>query len=103
MVPGLHKFIKMKIKKDGQLLSPSFLNKEILSFQEAIQYLDISSASLYKMTSESKITFYKPNGGKLYFRKVDLDNWMLQNESKSLSALENELINNLSSKSNCHE
>lgn len=103
MVPGLHKFIKMEIKKDGQLLSPSFLNKEILSFQEAIQYLDISSASLYKMTSESKITFYKPNGGKLYFRKVDLDNWMLQNESKSLSALENELINNLSSKSNCHE
>jgi len=93
----------MKINDSGQFVRPSFLNKEILSFQEAIQYLDISSASLYKMTSESKITFYKPNGGKLYFKKVDLDSWMLQNESKSLPALKNELINNLSPKSNCHE
>ena len=88
----------MKINDSGQFVRPSFLNKEILSFQEAIQYLDISSASLYKMTSESKITFYKPNGGKLYFKKVDLDSWMLQNESKSLPALKNELINNLSPK-----
>lgn len=75
-----------------QIYSPQFLYKEILSFQEALQYLDISSASLYKMTSESKITFYKPNGGKLYFRKVDLDNWMLQNEKKSISDLQDDLI-----------
>lgn len=82
--------------KSGQIHSPPFLYKEILSFQEAIQYLDISSASLYKMTSESKITFYKPNGGKLYFRKVDLDNWMLQNEKKSMSDLEEDLISKIS-------
>ncbi|MDF0719997.1 helix-turn-helix domain-containing protein [Kaistella sp. PBT33-4] len=82
----------MQTINKGQIYSPQFLYKEILSFQEALQYLDISSASLYKMTSESKITFYKPNGGKLYFRKVDLDNWMLQNEKKSISDLQDDLI-----------
>lgn len=74
---------------------PNFVGKEILSFQEAIQYLDLSESSLYKLTSDSKITFFKPNGGKLYFKKTDLDNWMLQNESKSVEMLEEELMSKI--------
>ena len=72
-------------------------HKEILSFREALLYLDISESSLYKMVSESKINHFKPNGGKLYFRKSDLNNWMLQNECKSIGVLENELLTKISS------
>lgn len=83
----------MKIKNEkGDLILPFFLSKEILSFKEASKYLDLSESSLYKLTSDSKITFYKPNGGKLYFRKTDLDNWMLQNESKSFNDLKAEIF-----------
>jgi len=39
-----------------------------------------------------KISFSKPNGGKLYFEKVDLDNWMIQNKSKSVVEVENEIL-----------
>lgn len=66
--------------------------KAILSFKEALVYLDISSSSLYKLTSQRAIRYFKPNGGKIYFKKIDLDNWMLQNENNSLSNIENELI-----------
>ena len=74
---------------------PTFVGKDILSFKEASQYLDLSESSLYKLTSNSRITFHKPNGGKLYFKKSDLDQWMLQNESKSVDVLEDMLFNNL--------
>lgn len=56
-------------------------NKEIMSFREAASYLDVSESLLYKLTSKKQIRFYKPNNGKIYFKRVDLNNWMLQNES----------------------
>ncbi|QIG90658.1 helix-turn-helix domain-containing protein [Chryseobacterium sp. POL2] len=80
-------------KEKSNSTLPTFVGKDILSFQEAIQYLDLSESSLYKLTSDSKITFFKPNGGKLYFKKTDLDNWMLQNENISVEVLEKVLIN----------
>ena len=71
---------------------------DMLSFKRALIYLDISNSLLYKLTSNKEITYYKPNGGKLYFKKSDLDNWMIQNESKSFRVLENELNNHLKNK-----
>jgi excisionase family DNA binding protein len=69
--------------------------KEILSFREALVYLDVSESLLYKLTSNRAITFSKPNGGKLYFKKSDLDNWMTQNELKSIRVLEDQVNNHL--------
>ncbi len=74
-------------------------HKEILSFNEALIYLDVSKSLLYKLTSKRVINFTKPNNGKLYFKKSDLDDWMLKNESKSLSVLEDEIVNHLNKKS----
>ena len=65
--------------------------KQIISFKEALKYLDVSESFLYKLTSQSKITFFKPNNGKLYFKKEDLDKWMLQNENKTVSDIAQDL------------
>ncbi len=69
--------------------------KNFLTTGQACEYLKISKSSLYKMTSKKKIPFTKPNGGKMYFLKEDLDNWMLSNKSKSTEELENEMFNYL--------
>ncbi len=65
--------------------------KEIMSFREALAYLDVSESFLYKLTSNCKIVFFKPNKGKIYFKRIDLDNWMLQNESPNKCVLYNNL------------
>ncbi|WP_452219972.1 helix-turn-helix domain-containing protein [Lacinutrix salivirga] len=69
--------------------------KEILSFKEALIYLDVSESFLYKLTHKKAIEFTKPNGGKIYFRKSDLDNWMLQSISESKRVLEEDIFNHL--------
>lgn len=71
--------------------------KEILSFDEARIYLDVSQSLLYKLTSKKEIPFSKPNGGKLYFKKKDLDNWMLKNSSNSKELLEAEILKHIQS------
>lgn len=65
--------------------------KENLSFKEALLYLDVSKSFLYKLTSTRGINFTKPNGGKIYFKKSELEKWMSQNESKSMKVVEDEL------------
>lgn len=62
--------------------------KQILSFRESVEFMDVSKSFLYKMTSEGRINFFKPNNGKIYFRREDLENWMMQNEVKSITSLE---------------
>ena len=54
-----------------------------LTFQEASKYLDISSSHLYRLTSTAKIPHYKPNNKKIYFKKIDLQEWLLQNRIAS--------------------
>lgn len=57
--------------------------KEIFSLEEACLFLSISKSKMYKMTSANKITFYKPEGKALYFRKADLEAFMLRNKITS--------------------
>lgn len=85
------------LKKSNESLQKMLLiaYKGILSFKEALLYLDISKQTLYQLTSKKKIKFTKPNGGKIYFKKEDLDNWMLQNESNSARVLEDKILNHL--------
>lgn len=70
---------KENLHNTNQQQSTTYYYKEVLSVREAISYLDISESLLYKLTSGRKIKFFKPNKGKIYFRKTDLDQWMLQN------------------------
>lgn len=50
--------------------------KEVLSLNEAAEYLNLSRSALYKLTSARRIPFYRPNGKKIYFRRADLIQWV---------------------------
>ena len=53
--------------------------KEVLSVEEASRFMDIARSSLYKMTSDRSIPFYRPNGKMIYFEKADILTWIRQN------------------------
>ena len=53
--------------------------KEVLTVEEASRFMDIARSSLYKMTSDRSIPFYRPNGKMIYFEKADILAWIRQN------------------------
>ena len=53
--------------------------KEVLSVEEASRFMDIARSSLYKMTSDRSIPFYRPNGKMIYFEKADILAWIRKN------------------------
>lgn len=60
-----------------------YFMKPILTFEEACKYTGLSKSYMYKHTHLGSITFYKPTGKKLYFKRTDLDDFMLRNRQAS--------------------
>ena len=69
------------------------LNKEIYNFNEACAFLDYSKSYLYKLTYSRQIEHYKPNGKKLYFKRSDLEAWLLRNRVKTADEIAQDAIN----------
>lgn len=81
----------MDKKKADQSDKSYLLQKEVLSFDEALIYLDnISSSYLYKLTSARKIPHYCPTGKLIYFRRSELDAWVFKNRRKPIDEIDKE-------------
>lgn len=64
------------------------LSKEVLTLEEAAEYLQLSKSCLYKMTSNKEISHYVPGGKKIYFRRSELDDWVFNSKVSSVNELD---------------
>lgn len=62
--------------------------KPVLTLDEACRYTGISKSKMYKHTSAGNIPFYKPEGKLIYFKRIDLDYWLLRNRKASNEEIE---------------
>lgn len=56
-----------------------YASKEVLNLEEDAMFLGISKSSLYKMTRNQVIPYFKPNNKMVYFEKSELFKWLRQN------------------------
>jgi len=85
----LEKLSQLEQKIDQQAL----LKKEVLNFNDACLYLDISASHLYKLTSQKLVPHFCPQGKKLYFNRTELDDWLQRNRQSSADEIEREAAN----------
>lgn len=64
-------------KIEGLIKENNLSQKTILNLSEASIYFGISESLLYKLTSGSKVPFYKPNGKLIFFKREELESWVL--------------------------
>lgn len=77
------------------------MTKEILSVQEFSDYSGLSTSHIYKLTHGRKIAFYRPTGKVIFFKKSEIDNFLLQNRQMTkleIEAKANEFSLNRNSK-----
>ena len=81
----------MDQKKQNQIISP------FLSLKETCEYLKLKPATLYSYTHNKVLPYYKLRGRKIYFKKEDLDNFILNDTNlvKSKQQIEQEAITNI--------
>ena len=61
--------------------------KEVLTFKEACTYTGLSTSALYKKTMEGDVPHYKPFGKLNYFKRDELDQWLMQNRCSTQAEL----------------
>jgi excisionase family DNA binding protein len=83
---------------ETMLAEQNLLQKEVLNFNETAIYLEVSHSHLYKLTSAAIIPSYKPNGKKLYFRRKELDTWLLSNKQVGVDEIEQQAADYLMKK-----
>ena len=82
-------------KLEQRIGEQNLLMKEVLNFNDACNYLDISASHLYKLTSQKSIPHFCPQGKKLYFKRAELDEWLLRNRQDSTDEIETMAANYL--------
>ena len=88
--------ILTKLERIEKLLeTQQAMQKQVLNFNDTCIYLELSQSHLYKLTSTGSIPHYKPNGKKLYFKREELDTWLLRNRNNSVDEIEQEAANYL--------
>ena len=83
----MEKSIEMRVAELENLVLHS---KNVLSFEEASRFLNLSKSYLYKLTSGNLIPHYKPQGKMLYFEKSELEAWLRQNPIRTQAQTEAE-------------
>ena len=87
----LQKLTQLEQKIDEQNL----LQKEVINFNDACKYLDISASHLYKLTYQKQIPHFCPQGKKLYFRRQEIDEWLMRNRQETAEDIETAAANYL--------
>ena len=69
--------------------------KEVLTFNDVVALTGLAKSTLYKLTCNHQIPYYKPCGKYLYFEKAEVMEWMRRgrvdsvNESEEKAAAHN--------------
>lgn len=70
----------------------------ILNITDLMTLTGWSKQHIYKLTSNNAIPFYKPFGKTLFFKKDEIEKWLLQNRQKPRLEIEEDVIDYIQSK-----
>ncbi|PWJ42234.1 AlpA family transcriptional regulator [Sediminitomix flava] len=63
----------------SQIHESLLFQKRAFNISECSKYTGISESYLYKLTSQNKIPYSKPNGKMIFFDRDLIDEWLLRN------------------------
>lgn len=66
--------------------------KQILTVEDLINYTGFSRSYIYKLVHKNILPYSKPNGKTLFFQKNEIDTFLLQNKSSSISQIQQKAV-----------
>jgi excisionase family DNA binding protein len=67
--------------------------KQMLTTNEAAEYMGVSLSTMYKLTHRRELPVYKPAGGKVYLKREDINTYLSKHRLMSQAEIEQEAIN----------
>lgn len=67
-------------------------SKVAFNMEEASEYTGLSKSTIYKLTSGGKIPYSQPGNKLIWFKKSDLDDFMLSNRHATTAEIQAEAV-----------
>lgn len=74
------------------------MTKEVLTTTEAASFLSMSQNQIYKLNAAGKIPSYRPTGGKVFYLKEELIEWILSSRRATVKDINFKTIKSFNSK-----
>jgi len=72
--------------------------KNVLTLDETALFTGLSKGYIYRLTSNQEIPHYKRNGRNIYFKKEEIEDWLLQNRVATKAEIESKATTYLATK-----
>ena len=79
-----HKFQKQLEDIEKHILEQTVMKKDFLTVSDAALYAGVSKSYLYKLTSGRAIPFYRPASKLIFFKRTELNDWILNNRCATI-------------------
>ncbi|MBK1851555.1 helix-turn-helix domain-containing protein [Marinobacter sp. 1-4A] len=63
-------------------------DKEIMNLEECAEFTGLKKSTLYQLTSQKKIPYFKPNGNRIFFKRADVLQWLQSNRIATADEIE---------------
>lgn len=83
------------LEKMALMIQTNLATKAVLTLDEAARYTGLSKSTLYKLTSNREIPHSKPFGKRIYFDRIELDNWLKQNRVSTTKEVAQKALNHI--------
>lgn len=83
---------------DSKLSTLLQLQSEVITVKGLSILTGWSKGEIYKKTSKGILPYYKPNGKTIYFKKAEIEKWLLSNRQSTKDEIEDQAIDYLSKK-----
>ena len=67
-------------------------SQDFVTLEQAAQILGLSKGTMYQYTFNKTISYYKPNGRKVYFKVKDLINFMEKGRRSSIDEIKEQAL-----------
>jgi excisionase family DNA binding protein len=84
-------FLREALTEILQGITPRDRDQEVMTIQEAAQFLRLQVSTLYEKTSQRSIPHSK-KGNKLYFYRPELEAWLSEGKVKTSETLRSEAV-----------
>jgi excisionase family DNA binding protein len=72
----------------NEILESLQQNKQVFTFKEGCNYCGIAESTMYKHTAANRVPLYKPGGKLIFFKREDLDAFILRYRESTQEELE---------------
>ena len=70
-------------------------DEKFLNAEAAARFLDTTKAALYQLTCRRRIRYYRPGGGRIYFKLADLQEYIERGRVPSQNEIEQQAVDHV--------